>query len=130
MNITKSLLASMALAAVSCLNAAVAADLSSSQKSVAAPIFADRGENVWWASAGSQGLPKVHTADTSSSQFVQDAASAENKITTLVFKNVPPRSLSEGARFSLRQLPESETFALILAGLGAIGFISRRRRSD
>jgi hypothetical protein len=63
-------------------------------------------------------------------QYVTFVAAAGTMITGLVFDNSPNRNAFEVANFNVTPVPEPETFALILAGLGAIGFITRRRRND
>ncbi|MEO6746456.1 MAG: FxDxF family PEP-CTERM protein, partial [Caldimonas sp.] len=34
----------------------------------------------------------------------------------------------ESANFSITPIPEPETYALMMAGLGVMGFVARRRR--
>jgi len=41
-----------------------------------------------------------------------------------------PECLSGSANFQGNVIPEPETYALMLAGLGVVGFIARRRRKD
>ena len=55
-------------------------------------------------------------------------ADAGTDITGLVFANSPSTDAFEVANFSVTAIPEPETYALMLAGLGAVGFMSRRRR--
>ena len=43
--------------------------------------------------------------------------------------NGPNRSVVGGSAVSMSAIPEPETYALLLAGLGASGFIARRRKS-
>ena len=71
----------------------------------------------------------VTNGDQSFSQYVQFTADAGVDILALVFSNSPSIDAFEVANFTVTApVPEPETYALMLAGLAAVGFISRRRR--
>ncbi len=67
--------------------------------------------------------------DQSYSQYVQFTSLAGSKITSLTFNNVPAIDAFETANYSITPVPEPETYALMLAGLGAVAFVARRRRN-
>jgi hypothetical protein len=62
-------------------------------------------------------------------QYVTFVAAAGTTITSLMFNNLPNEAAFEVSNFNVTPVPEPETYALILAGLVAIGFITRRRRN-
>jgi len=65
------------------------------------------------------------------SQYVQFAGLLGSKITSLSFTNAPAQDAFESANYSITTpVPEPETYALLLAGLGAVGFVASRRRKD
>ena len=71
----------------------------------------------------------VSNGDQGFSQYVQFTGSATSKITGLTFNNFPAADAFESANYSVTTpVPEPQTYALLLAGLGAIGFVARRRR--
>ena len=71
----------------------------------------------------------VTNGDQSFSQYVQFTADAGVDILGLAFTNSPKINAFEVANFSVTApVPEPETYVLMLAGLGAVGFMSRRRR--
>jgi len=70
----------------------------------------------------------VTNGNQSFSQYVQFQATGLNQITGLVFTNTPSINAFETANYSITPIPEPETYALMLAGLGALGFIARRRK--
>lgn len=63
------------------------------------------------------------------SQYVQFTGLNGTKITSLTFNNVPSIDAFETANYSITPVPEPETYALMLAGLGAVAFVARRRRN-
>jgi hypothetical protein len=67
----------------------------------------------------------VTNGDQAFMQAVQFQGLSGSLITSLVFNSTVDSF--EAAHFTA-QVPEPETYALMLAGLGAIGFMSRRRR--
>jgi PEP-CTERM motif len=78
-------------------------------------------------SAAMLGLPG--NGDQTFSSYVQFSGVAGSKITSLSFTNQPSIDAFETANYSLTPVPEPETYALMLAGLGALGFVARRRKS-
>ena len=68
----------------------------------------------------------VTNGDQSFNQSVQFTALAGAKITSLAFSSTD--NAFESANFSITPIPEPETYALMMAGLGVIGFVARRRR--
>lgn len=70
----------------------------------------------------------VSNGDQGFSQYVQFAGVAGSKILSLNFNNLPQTDAFETANYSITPVPEPQTYALLLAGLGAVGFIARRRR--
>ncbi|MES3012480.1 MAG: PEP-CTERM sorting domain-containing protein [Pseudomonadota bacterium] len=71
----------------------------------------------------------VTNGNQSFSQYVQFSGLAGAKITALSFNNVPATDAFETANYSITPVPEPETYALLLAGLGVVGFMARRRRN-
>ena len=81
---------------------------------------------VFTVGAGSLGFP-VTNGNQSFSQYVEFFGNGA-KITDLIFAST--QDAFEATNFNVAAVPEPETYALILAGLGVMGFMSRRRRQD
>ena len=73
----------------------------------------------------SLGFP-VQNGDQSFNQYVQFVASAGTRISTATFAS--GIDAFETTQFSVTPVPEPETYALMLAGLAALGFVGRRRK--
>ena len=73
----------------------------------------------------SLGFP-VQNGDQSFNQSVEFVASAGTSISTATFAS--SIDAFETTQFSITPIPEPETYALMLAGLAAIGFVGRRRK--
>jgi len=68
----------------------------------------------------------VTNGDQSFNQSVQFTGLAGALITSLVFSS--NQDAFEVARFSITAVPEPETYAMMLAGLGLMGFVARRTK--
>ena len=68
----------------------------------------------------------VGNQDPSANQYVSFSAVSGHSITGLVFAST--KDAFEATNFSVTPIPEPETYALMLAGLAALGFVSKRRK--
>ena len=83
------------------------------------------GGGVQIFTAAGMGFPLTN-GDQSFNQSVQFTGLAGALITSLVFSST--QDAFEVARFSITAVPEPETYAMMLAGLGLMGFVARRRK--
>jgi hypothetical protein len=102
-----------------------------------APVALIAGSDYYVASAGytSYGLSAVNASTAPQITFLQDAFGSSTNNNSLVFPNTTdhfPLSNAAffGANFQVSGVPEPETYAMLLAGLGLIGFIAYRRKND
>ena len=63
------------------------------------------------------------------SQYVRFVAQGDSSILSLRFDNAPSIDAFESSNYRVTLIPEPETYALMLAGLGVIGLVARRRRA-
>lgn len=62
--------------------------------------------------------------------FQVDGEDNDEWISSLTFSSVSvPNNAFEASNFSVTPVPEPETYALMLAGLGVVGFMARRRKA-
>ena len=66
--------------------------------------------------------------DQAFSQYVQFSGVGGASITGLTFTNAPETDAFETANYSITAVPEPGTYALMLSGLGVMGYIARRKR--
>jgi hypothetical protein len=87
-------------------------------------VVTEADGTVTTLSAMSFGLTTGANAPESYVQ-IMDTASA---ILSLTYSNSPKTNSFETANYSVTPVPEPETYALMLGGLGLVGFMARRRR--
>ena len=90
-------------------------------------VHSSSGADQTFTAAG-LGFP-VTNGNQGFSQYVRFQGVGADKILSLTFSNVPAVNAFEVTNFTITPVPEPETYALMLAGLGAVGFVARRRKS-
>ena len=71
----------------------------------------------------------VYNGNQSFASYVGFTGNGSSRIQSLTFES-PNQNAFEASNFSVTTpIPEPETYALMLAGLGAMGFVARRRKS-
>jgi hypothetical protein len=90
-------------------------------------------QNAFWYLENESGTPAFNTLTAQTQAWINEATTANwtnigNVRVLNLYKDQAFTQISQDQLYMTAPVPEPETYAMMLAGLGLIGFIARRRR--